>query len=342
MIDESKLDKFKELVENASCISLVTHPNPDGDAVGSSLGMCQILKNMGKEVYSIIPNAFPDFLGWMEDADKCINFEKNAQQVEQVLTKSELVICLDFNAISRLNGLGQLFASCVTAPKVLIDHHLFPEPEFDVEFSVLGVSSTCELVYHIAVRQGWKSFVSTSAAEALYAGIMTDTGSFSYSCSTPTTFHIVADLINLDINKEKIHQVVYNTFSEERMRLMGYCLNEKMVVLKDYKAAYIALTLKDLNRFKHRSGDTEGIVNLPLSIKDVNMSVLFTEQTDGTIKLSLRSKGEFSVNEFSRKYFYGGGHKNAAGGRIEMKMPEVLKYFEICVKDNADKIIKSI
>ncbi len=341
MIDNSKLEILKRLLGDAQCISIVTHPNPDGDAIGSSIGMYQIAKNLGKEVYSIIPNSFPDFLSWMEDADKCLNFDKNRQQVVDVLSKSDLIFCLDFNSLSRLNGLGDV-VKATSAPKVLIDHHLFPEDEFLLQFSELGVSSTCELVYHIVNALGYRSLLTVGAAEALYAGIMTDTGSFSYSSSKPTTFHVVADLLELNIDKEKIHQQVYNTFSEERMRLMGYCLNEKMVVYKEFKTAFIALTLKDINKFKHRAGDTEGIVNLPLSIKDVNVSVLFTEQADGSVKLSLRSKGEFSVNDFSRKYFYGGGHKNAAGGRIDMKMPEVLKYFEICVKENADKILKSI
>lgn len=341
MIDNSKLEILKKLLDDAQCISIVTHPNPDGDAVGSSIGMYQILKQLGKEVYSIVPNSFPDFLAWMEDADKCLNFEKNPQDVSDVLGRSDLILCLDFNSISRLNGMGDV-VKATSAPKVLIDHHLYPEDDFILQFSELSVSSTCELVYHIVKGLGYQSLLTIGAAEALYAGIMTDTGSFSYSSSNPATFQVVADLIGLDIDKDKIHQTVYNTFSEERMRLMGYCLNEKMVVFREHKTAYIALTLKELNRFKHRSGDTEGLVNLPLSIKDVNFSVLFTEQTDGNVKLSLRSKGEFSVNEFSRKYFYGGGHKNAAGGRIQMKMPEVIKYFEICVRENADKIVKSI
>lgn len=341
MIDKVKIDKFRKLLDSANKISIVTHPNPDGDAVGSSIGLYHILKNAGKEVVSIIPNSFPDFLGWMEDADRCLNFEQKPQKVEEVLAGTDLLFCLDFNVISRLNGLGEVIKK-YEIPKILIDHHLFPEDEFVLQFSDLSVSSTSELVYHIVTALGLHSHISVAAAEALYTGIMTDTGSFSYASSSPETFHVVADLLELKIDKDKIHQAVYNTFSEDRMRLMGYCLSDKMVVLKEYRAAYIALTLKDLNRFKYKSGDTEGIVNLPLSINDVNVSVLFTEQTDGTVKISLRSKGEFSVNDFSRKYFYGGGHKNAAGGRMEMKMPELIKYFEICVRDNADKIIKSI
>ncbi|TCN66790.1 DHH family phosphoesterase [Acetobacteroides hydrogenigenes] len=341
MIDNSKLESLKKLLNDAECISIVTHPNPDGDAVGSSVGMCQILKNLGKEVYAIVPNSFPDFLAWMEEADKFLNFEKNPQEVINALGKSNLIICLDFNSLSRLNGMGEVVKEAL-APKVLIDHHLYPEDDFILQFSELWVSSTCELVYHIAKGLDLLPMLSIGAAEALYAGIMTDTGSFSYSSSNPATFHVVADLLEMNIDKDKVHQVVYNTFSEERMRLMGYCLNEKMVVFREHKTAFIALTIKELNRFKHRSGDTEGLVNLPLSIKDVNFSVLFTEQTDGYVKLSLRSKGDFSVNEFSRKYFYGGGHKNAAGGRIQMKLPEVIKYFEICVRENADKIVKSI
>lgn len=341
MIDQDRIEKLRELIDGSSCITILTHPNPDGDAVGSSIGFYHYLKAIGKEVYSVVPNSFPDFLGWMEDANKCLNYEQNPEPVKEVLSRSDLIFCLDFNAISRLNGLGEVVQSS-TAPKVLVDHHLFPADEFVLKFSELKVSSTSELVYHIINGMGHRSMISVGAAEALYTGIMTDTGSFSYSSSSPVTFHVVADLLALNINKDKIHQTVYNTFSEERMRLMGYCLSEKMVVFKEYKTAYIALTLKDLNRFKYRSGDTEGIVNLPLSIHDVYVSVLFTEQTDGTIKMSLRSKGEFSVNDFSRKYFYGGGHKNAAGGRMAMKMPELLKYFEICVRDNADKINKSI
>ncbi|WP_047451093.1 DHH family phosphoesterase [Alistipes sp. ZOR0009] len=341
MIDNSKLEALKKLIEGATCITILTHPNPDGDAVGSSVGLRLLLKALGKEVYSVVPNSFPEFLGWMEEANQCLNYEQNPPLVEEVLSKTDLIFCVDFNSISRLNGLGELVKQ-FGIPKVLIDHHLFPEDDFVLQFSDLTVSSTSELVYHIAKELGLRSHLSVGAAEALYTGIMTDTGSFSYASSNPTTFHVVADLLELEINKDKIHQTVYNTFSEERMRLMGYCLSEKMVVFKSYKTAYIALTLKDLNKFKYKSGDTEGIVNLPLSIHDVNVSVLFTEQSDGSVKMSLRSKGEFSVNDFSRKYFYGGGHKNAAGGRMSMKMPELLKYFEICVRDNADEICKSI
>lgn len=341
MIDNSKLDVLSKLISEAGCITILTHPNPDGDAVGSSIGFMLIMKSLGKEVYSVIPNSFPDFLGWMEEADQCLNYEQNPSLVAEVISKSDLIFCLDFNAISRLNGLGELVKG-VDVPKVLVDHHLFPEDEFVLQFSELAVSSTSELVYHIVKALGYRSHISVGAAEALYTGIMTDTGSFSYASSNPATFHVVADLLELKIKKDKIHQSVYNTFSEERMRLMGYCLSEKMVVFKEYKTAYIALTLKDLNKFKYKSGDTEGIVNLPLSIHDVNVSVLFTEQSDGSVKMSLRSKGEFSVNDFSRKYFYGGGHKNAAGGRMSMKMAELLKYFEICVRDNADKICRSI
>lgn len=341
VIDSNKIDALNKLLDGASCISIITHPNPDGDAVGSSIGMYQFLRSMGKEVYSIVPNSFPEFLAWMEGADKCLNYEQKPDEVVNALEKSQLIFCVDFNAISRLNGLGGVVQKLV-APKVLIDHHLLPEDVFAVQFSDSTVSSTSELVYHLINEMGLKSKLTKGAAEALYTGIMTDTGSFSYASSNPRTFEVVADLLSLNINKDKIHQAVYNTFSEERMRLMGFCLSEKMVVMKEYKTAYIALTIKDLNKFRYRSGDTEGIVNLPLSIKDVNVSVLFTEQVDGTIKLSLRSQGEFSVNEFSRRYFNGGGHKNAAGGRVEMKLPELISYFENCVKENATEIIKSI
>ncbi|MDR1415837.1 MAG: bifunctional oligoribonuclease/PAP phosphatase NrnA [Prevotellaceae bacterium] len=315
---------------------VASHMNPDGDAVGASLAWWSYLRAAypDMEVRVVFPNKFPDFLGWMEGADQTIAYADKKEVVQEYVKACDLIFCLDFNAINRLDALGEVLAAH-SIPRVLIDHHLQPAEEFDLVFSDTLMSSTSELVYRIALALGGKSLLSKGAAEALYVGLITDTGSFGFSVNTPETFRMAADLMELGIDKDEIASKVYDSYSEKRMRLLGYCLHSKMRVFPKQKAAYISLSRKELDEFCFQPGDTEGFVNFPLSIKKVALSALFTESQDKThIRVSLRSKGKvISVNELARKHFNGGGHFNASGGKYFDSLKNCEAYFENILKN---------
>jgi phosphoesterase RecJ-like protein len=251
---------------------------------------------------------------------------ESPQTGNELIAKADLIFSMDYNGLGRVKLFTeQLKASSAT--RVLIDHHLKPENEFDLEFSVTSVSSTSELLFMIIDEAGYKKSITREMAECFFVGIMTDTGSFSYSCNRSETFDITADLIKYGIDVERIHRLVYDTYSESRMRLLGHCLASNMKVLPEFATAYIWLSKEDLDHFSYQQGDTEGVVNYALSIQNVAVAALFTERDD-RIRVSLRSKGEFSVNDFARAHCNGGGHRNAAGGDIFMTMPETLAWFE--------------
>jgi phosphoesterase RecJ-like protein len=321
-----KIADLLGMLSSSRRIVIVTHVNPDGDAIGSAIGWSNFLKERGFNPVIIVPNHFPDFLKWINCAENIFVHFNQKDTCEKLLRNADLLFCLDFNKLSRLDALGE-YIMTLTIKKVLIDHHIgVEEKDFNLVFSKTPVSSTCELVYRIILQITNKSRVSARIAEALYTGIMTDTGAFAHSCS-PELFRIVADLMECGIDREKIHSSVYNSFSVNRMRLMGYCIS-KMEILPEYRTAYITLTKEELDRFRFEPGDTEGFVNIPLSIKDVVLSVFFTENKDNYIKLSLRSAGDFSVDAMARKYFNGGGHKNASGGKSFVSLNETVAFFK--------------
>ena len=261
----------------------------------------------------MVPNDYPDFLKWMPGNELVMVFEANPTAAESVIASADIIFCLDYNAIHRTGKMEDALRAA-TGKKILIDHHLEPNlQDFDFYLSVIEISSTSELLYRFIENCGWLDYLDKDPATALYVGIITDTGSFSYACENHETFEVSASLIKTGVRPGEVHRLVYDNYSEDRLRLLGYCLSEKMTVIQEYHTAYIALTQEELQHFNHQVGDTEGVVNYALSIEDIQVSILLTERHD-RIRLSFRSKGDFPVNTLAREHFGGGGHLNAAGG----------------------------
>lgn len=303
--------------------AIVTHVNPDGDAIGSSLAFSQFLKKMGHEAEVLVSNDFPGFLAWMPGACDIHIYDKDADRCNRILEEADVVAILDFNHVSRA-GLIQKTITGLNVKKILIDHHR--DTDFGVFCCYLSdteVSSTSELVAEVVLHYG-EQYLDESIATNLLVGIMTDTGSFAHSIFRPETFSICSRLVGKSVSYNKIHQLVYDTFSENRLRLLGYSISNKMEILEEYATAIISLDKDELQRFDYQVGDTEGVVNFPLSIKNVKMSVLVTER-QGVIRFSFRSKGDFSVHELAQKYFNGGGHTNAAGGTLSCSMEAAME-----------------
>lgn len=330
---QDSMNKIYTYIKNANKVAVLTHQSPDGDAMGSSLALYHFLTSLGKEVRVIVPNAFPDFLSWMPAADTVLLYDTHVNEAEAYLETVELVICLDFNALKRIGVLGDKLQDLL-CPKVMIDHHLYPEEFVDVMLSVPDASSTCELVYELV-----KDKINLNIAQCLYTGLMTDTGNFSYNSNRPQIYSIIAELIAAGVDKDAIYNAVFNQYSIERIRLMGYCLYQKMRVFSDCHAVLICLSRKDLYRFNFQKGDAEGIVNMPLQSKDIHYSVFMREdkatpdemEKNGgvktKIKLSFRSQGDRPVNTFASEIFNGGGHANAAGGEYYGSLQEAVRLF---------------
>lgn len=302
----------KLLEERGKRILIISHRNPDGDAIGASLGLANWLNKMDHDTNVLVPNRFPGFLSWMKNANRVVVYSDQTKKAIELLKSADVVFAVDFNDLSRIREFDEHLSKS-TAYKVLIDHHPDPGSFADLTISDIHVSSTAELVYTFIRNVGLNVKIDRDIATCIFAGIMTDTGCFSFNSSQPTTYRIVGELLDYGIQKDLIYDLVYDNFTYERMRLMGYCLDQKMKYLPEFKTAYISLTQQEMRKYNFRIGDSEGFVNLPLSIKGVRFAVLFTEKKD-MIKLSFRSKGRFPVNELASKYFHGGGHRNAAGG----------------------------
>ncbi len=328
---------IKDLLSSPKEIAIIIHHNPDGDAIGSSLALYLTLLKQKHKVKLISPNDFPAFYKWMPASDEIINAYITHPHAKSCIEKAEIIFCLDFNSIERTNNLMKVFNKS-KAVSILIDHHPNPEPFCTYALTDIKTSSASELVYDFILAAGMKKYIDKNISECIYAGIMTDTGSFSYSCNSPKTYEVTAELMRHGIDAQNIHNLIYDTNSENRMRLLGYSLYSAMKVFPEYGAAYISLSREDLKKFNFKIGDTEGFVNYPISMKNICLSVLFMEMED-QIKISFRSKGNFNVNEFSRKHFEGGGHKNAAGGRSKLSLKETLDKFEEILPKYKDDLI---
>ncbi|MDR2937188.1 MAG: DHH family phosphoesterase [Rikenellaceae bacterium] len=328
-LNAETLGKLKALLEAPKKITVVSHANPDGDAIGSGLGWTRFLEKLGHEVMFVVPNYFPSFLNWMEGIEKVRIFKRDAEAVTPFIAASELVCCLDLNDVKRLEGLSDIIFHSPT-PRVLIDHHLSPPDDYALSFSNTTASSTAYLVYKVIEGMGLETEVDRAVAESLLVGITTDTGNFAFGNLTPDLFRVVGSLVDQGVDLPRMNMAVYNNFSENRMRLMGYALDRKMETVPGCDAACIWLDQAELKRYKFEPGDTEGFVNLPLAIGRIGMSALFVETLD-CIKVSLRSQGEIDVNLFARKHFNGGGHKNASGGKFFGPMDEALATFRAAV-----------
>ena len=328
--------KLKKVLGPPFNVVLLTHINPDGDAIGSVLGLYWFLVKKGCSVSMATPNYFPHFLRWMEGAGRIMDFKKDPGNVNVALKKADLVFFLDFNETDRLGGIRDSLDD-IKALTIMIDHHPDPAGFADHIISDTDASSTAELVYRMICDLDGKELVDRPIAECLFTGIMTDTGCFSFNSSNPETFGMVAELLQNGIDKDRIYSQVYDNYSIERMKLLGYSLKDKMVVLPDLRTAYISLTAEELGQYSHRTGDTEGFVNYPFTIKGIRITALFLEREDH-IKISFRSKGDFRINRITQEHFNGGGHMNAAGGESFESLEQTIARFEELIAKHADEI----
>ncbi|RLD69156.1 MAG: bifunctional oligoribonuclease/PAP phosphatase NrnA [Bacteroidetes bacterium] len=321
---------LKKIIAGSKNIVIFGHVNPDGDAIGSSLGLFHYLKNKEKHPVVIMPNDFPDFLKWIPAADQIINFEEQADEASIFIKNADLIFYCDFNDLKRIAKVA--VAEKVTkARKIMIDHHPQPTGFADIEISDTSVSSTSELVYEVISEMGEINYINSDFAESILTGIITDTGLFHHNSEKPRTFEVVAKLIKAGGSKEKVIKNVYDTFSYNRLKLLGNSLYNGMQFYPEYSSAFIVLSKEDQEKFNYQDGDSEGHVNLPLSINDVNFSALFTEKDD-SIKVSFRSNNQFDVNLFARKHYNGGGHRNAAGGKSYKSLNKTLDEFVSLLK----------
>ncbi|HTO16173.1 MAG TPA: DHH family phosphoesterase [Edaphocola sp.] len=322
---------FEELKEPKK-IFITCHQKPDADAIGSTLGLYHYFKLKGHQPFVVVPNEMPGFLNWLPEVDQVMNFESEPKNCLKILKESDLIFCLDYNHLSRVKGLEKPLREAVQK-KILIDHHL--EPELDVFYagtSDAQKSSTCEMVYDFIVKMGDQDIINNDIAVCLYTGTLTDTGSFRFSASRASTHRMVAFFKDIGLEHSIIHERIFDSWTENRMRFIGHALEKKMEILEDGKLGIIFFTDEELKSFNILTGDTEGLVNLPLSIESVKVSVLLT-QKNGLIKLSFRSKGQIDVSSFSRKYFNGGGHLNAAGGSSIENMEATLNKIKTTIKE---------
>ncbi len=307
-------------------IAILIHVNPDGDAVGSALALVNLFVRLGHRTTVISPNDYPVFLKWMPGTEGLIIYKKQPEAALDAIKQADLIFALDFNDLKRVKELNEAH-QVSSAYKVLIDHHPDPDVAVDYMISDTSVSSTAELVYRFILDTGMKEHIDKDVASCIFTGIMTDTGCFSYNSSSRNTWETVAALLDYGIEKDRIYSQVYDNFSANRMRMLGFCLNENMEVLPEYRTGFIWLSRRDLDKFKFEPGDTEGFVNYPLSIRGIRFSALFIEKEDH-VRVSLRSKGGFAVNAFSRKYFNGGGHLNASGGESFSDLSATINRFK--------------
>lgn len=326
--DAADVQALKDLIETNQSFVIVCHTNPDGDALGSSLGFADWLHALGKDATVVVPDLYPDFLQWLPGAQESVRADKYPDKTRLLLLMADVVMCLDFNVPSRTETIAPLLAE-TRAKKVLIDHHLGPEAFCDLTFSRPAASSTSELVFTLIQTMGGYGKVTKQAAECFYCGMMTDTGGFTFNSARAEIFNIIAALLAKDIDKDDIYRRVFNNYSEGRLRLMGYALYEKMCVFPEQKAALIALSKGEMMRFQFVKGDTEGLVNMPLQMRAVRFSCFLREDTEHDhINVSLRSVGSFPCNDFASRYFNGGGHRNASGGRYYGSLDEAVACFE--------------
>ena len=315
---------LKKLLLEPKRIVITTHRGPDGDAMGSSLALYNLLTNIGHNVDVITPNDYASFLHWMPGNDSVIEYNGNESSADAITNKADIIFMLDFNCISRLDK----FADTVNksdAYKVLIDHHQDPDMNIaDLIFSDPDCCSTAQLLYDVIIDMEMSNKINQDIAECIYVGIMTDTGSFKYSSTTSATHNIIAELIKKGARNTRIHDLIYDNYSADRMKLLGYCINDKLLLYPENNSAIISLTSEELDSFNFKKGDTEGIINYALAVKGIIFAVLIV-QREGVVKLSLRSKGNFKVNLIANKFFNGGGHQNAAGGISNLGVEGTIK-----------------
>lgn len=338
-INSQEAVALKKHFDGCRNVVIVSHTSPDGDAIGSSLGMYEYLRRKGKNVTVIVPNYFPDFLHWMRDSDKIILFERQKAYSYNIINMADLIVCLDFNEMKRIDDLAVPISNA-KAKKILIDHHLNPvKTPFDLVISRPEASSTCELVFRVLYAIGGVKELSFAGAEDLYAGMFTDTGGFSYNSNDPDVFIIISELLRKGIDKDLINRRINNNFSPDRLRLIGYILYEKLQVFPDLHASFFTITKEELSKFNYIKGDMEGIVNMPLQIKGHKLSISLREDTEKpVIRVSARSVDDLPCNQICAEFFNGGGHKNASGGTLECSMDEAVEIAKKALEAWSDRL----
>ncbi len=332
IISEELIQKAKKYVEKGDKFVIVTHVSPDGDALGASLGLYHFLNTYGKsQVTVVVPNEFPLFYKWMPGAKDIVIYDKYQEFADQLLQEADVIFCLDFNEPKRVEKMADALLKA-EGRKVMIDHHLNPADFCRVTMSYPQMSSTSEMIFRFICRMGMFDLLPRESAICIYTGMMTDTGSFTYNSNQPEIYTIISELIKKGIDKDEIYRKVFQVYSESRLRLQGYVLYEKMKVYPGKQTAMLSLSAEELKRFHYVTGDSEGFVNMPLSIEDVCFSVFLREDKD-YVKVSLRSVGDFPCNEFATKYFHGGGHKNASGGEFFGTLDEAIACFENALEE---------
>ncbi|MEH6512379.1 bifunctional oligoribonuclease/PAP phosphatase NrnA [Maribacter arcticus] len=320
------LNELKKLLSSSKKIAIIPHKNPDGDAIGSTLALWHFLVNSGHTASIVSPNDFPKFLKWMPGADKILNFEKENIQSKSCIQNADIVFTLDFNHLGRVGHMSETLESA-NATFVMVDHHQEPSDYAKIVYSDVSMSSTCEMVYVLIKKLGNENSITPEMANCIYTGIMTDTGSFKFAATTSNTHRVIADLMDKGAEGTEIHHRIYDTNSPSRLHLLG-CALKNMVILQEYQTAYITLSQEELDKYDYQKGDTEGFVNYGLTLDGIRFAVIFIEnKEEGIFKISFRSVGDFSVNDFARKHFHGGGHTNAAGGKSDYSTEETIAYF---------------
>jgi len=325
-MEAKDIKKIKTLLQSSENIVITCHKGPDGDAIGSTLALYQYLKKQGKNAKVIVPDDFPFFLKWLPESEHILLYEGNKEESDNLINNADLIFTLDFNSLHRTGDMQEILSNA-TAKFVMIDHHQQPDDYAEVTYSDTSICSTCQMVYHFIEALDDLNSIDKDIANCIYTGIMTDTGSFRFRSTTSTTHRVIANLIDIGIDNAKIHQNVYDSNSYNRLQLLGKSLNN-LKIIPELNTAYISLSADEQSEFNAQKGDTEGVVNYALSLQGIKLAAIFKEdQNSKLIKISLRSKGDFSVNEFSRAHFNGGGHTNAAGGASKLSLEETLEKF---------------
>lgn len=334
ILSAAQCDQLRQLIAEAEHILVCCHQNPDGDAIGSCLALAEYLRMHDKDPMVAVPDKFPDFLQWMPGTERIVRYDKHLEQVETAFAQADLVFCLDFNRPERMEKMGEVMEASA-AKKVMIDHH--PDPTIDTVLCISHpeMSSTCELLFRVIWQLGGFEEMTRKIAVPIYSGMMTDTGGFTYNSNRPEIYFIISQLLTKGFDKDKIFRNVYNNYSEWRLRLIGYVLYQKLNVIPEKHASYFCLTRRDLKRFHYLKGDAEGLVNMPLQIKGMKLSISLREDTerDNLIWVSLRSVDDFSCTKVAETYFNGGGHLNASGGRLNCSMEEAEKIAQQAIRE---------
>lgn len=334
-MQKAVIDKLKEVISSSNEFVLTCHVNADGDALGSTLALRKALMNMGKKATVILPDLAPTYFSWMPGFKKLHTYEREKDECDAIIDAADVVFVLDYNDLKRVKLLGEKLQS-VNKRVVMIDHHLDPQLEPDVKFSFPESPATCALLFQVLREASYEKYIDVDVATCIYTGILTDTGGLSYNSSDPEIYLLVADLLRCGIDKPMIHDKVFNNKNVRRLKLLGYALNKKLKRVEKSPFTVMVLNAKELEQYSYNTGDTEGFVNFPLQVKDVIASAFIMERPDG-VKISLRSKGDFPVNEFSSQYFGGGGHRNAAGGNHNGSLEDAVKIYTDNIVDFYEK-----